>query len=105
MTSQSLGKAGRTSRCVRSSRMLQSYLDGELDSPSAVERVGEHLDECRRCGLSAATYRAIKQALRSRSHDIDELTLRRLHGFTRSLARCGGGPEEMGRTPDGPARP
>ena len=72
-------------RCYRTSRALQRYLDGEADDLTAA-RVAEHLEECRRCGLQARTYRAIAQALRSGSRDVDELALRRLHAFSRSLA-------------------
>ncbi|MGI9004320.1 MAG: anti-sigma factor family protein [Pseudonocardia sp.] len=72
-------------RCLRTAHTLQRYLDGEIDDRTAA-RVTEHLEECRRCGLHAQTYRAIKQALRSSAHDVDELALRRLRAFTRSLA-------------------
>lgn len=71
--------------CYRTSRALQRYLDGEVDDPTAA-RVARHLQRCRRCGLRARTYRAIQQALRSGSRDVDELALRRLRAFTRSLA-------------------
>jgi len=71
--------------CFRTSRMLQRYLDGEADDLTAA-RVAEHLEECRRCGLQARTYQAIKQALRSGSHEVDDLALRRLRVFSRSLA-------------------
>lgn len=30
------------------------------------ELIAEHLEQCRRCGLRADTYRAIKKALRAR---------------------------------------
>ncbi|WP_219413693.1 anti-sigma factor family protein [Pseudonocardia nigra] len=76
-------------RCFRTSRVLQRYLDGEADELTAA-RVAEHLEECRRCGLHAQTYRAIKQALRSGTQDVDELALHRLRAFNRSLARSGG---------------
>jgi anti-sigma factor RsiW len=72
-------------RCFRTSRALQRYLDGEADDLTAA-RVAEHLEECRRCGLQARTYQAIKDALRSGSRDVDDLALRRLHAFSRSLA-------------------
>ncbi len=49
-------------RCYRTSRALQRYLDGEADDRTAT-RIAEHLEECRRCGLNAATYRAIKQVI------------------------------------------
>lgn len=76
-------------RCYRTSRALQRYLDGEADGLTA-SRVAEHLEECRRCGLQASTYRAIKRALRTRGHDVDELALRRLRSFHRSLAETDG---------------
>ena len=76
-------------RCLRTSRALQRYLDGESDDLTAA-RVAAHLEECRRCGLQARTYLAIKQALRSGSRDVDDLTLHRLHAFSRSLADTAG---------------
>lgn len=53
--------AGRLG-CLLTTRVLQSYLDGELYGTSRRE-VGRHLERCRRCGLQAATYRAIKASL------------------------------------------
>lgn len=76
-------------RCLRTSRVLQRYLDGEADGLTAA-RVEEHLEQCRRCGLQARTYRAIKQALRSGSRDVDDLALHRLRVFSRSLAEQDG---------------
>ncbi len=70
--------------------MLQRYLDGELDDVPTAARVAEHLEECRRCGLHAATYRAIKQALRSGNRDIDDLALRRLRAFSQALTEPDG---------------
>lgn len=76
-------------RCFRTSRVLQNYLDGETDDLTAA-RVAEHLEECRRCGLQAATYQAIKKALRSGNRDVEELALRRLRTFSHSLAESDG---------------
>jgi len=84
MTMMSLSEMAR---CYRTSRALQRYLDGEADELTAT-RIAEHLEECRRCGLQATTYRAIKRALRG--HDVDELALRRLRSLNRSLAETGG---------------
>ena len=50
------------SECARVARVLQSYLDGEVDPPTAA-MVTAHLEFCRRCGLEASTYRAIKTAM------------------------------------------
>lgn len=75
-------------RCRHVMRVLQSYLDGEVDAQTA-DVVAVHLEECRRCGLEAATYEAIKVALASgveAGHvPVDPATLDRLHAFVASL--------------------
>ncbi len=79
-------------RCRRSARVLQSYLDDELDAPTAA-RVAEHLEECRRCGLEASAYTAIKTVLAAgdggSATPLDPRAVARLHEFARSLT----GPE------------
>jgi anti-sigma factor RsiW len=76
-------------RCRRVARVLQSYLDGEVDPPTATA-VSEHLEECRRCGLEVSAYTAIKTAIAARgaAHvpDVDPAALVRLTAFARSLA-------------------
>lgn len=76
-------------RCYRVARVLQSYLDGEVDPPTATA-VAEHLELCRRCGLEASTYTAIKTAIAAgdsvRQGRIDPTTLARLDQFARGLA-------------------
>ena len=64
-------------------RVLQAYLDGEVDHDTA-RRVGAHLHICRRCGMKADTYRAIKASL-ARTGGMDTLTRRRLEEFARRL--------------------
>jgi anti-sigma factor RsiW len=64
-------------------RALQSYLDGEVDHDTA-RRVGAHLRVCKRCGMKAGTYRAIKASL-ARTGDLDALTRRRLEEFARRV--------------------
>lgn len=90
MTLMPLAEMTRMARCLRTSRVLQRYLDGELDNLPTAARVVEHLEECRRCGLHAATYRAIKQALRAGHRDVDDLALRRLRAFSHALATSEG---------------
>lgn len=50
------------SECHRVAKVLQSYLDGEAE-PATSSRVAAHLEVCRRCGLDASTYLAIKTAI------------------------------------------
>lgn len=75
-------------RCHEVARVLQAYLDGELEvTPSA--RVAEHLEVCRRCGLEAETYAAIKVAITatgSEPADVPDDALGRLRAFADDLA-------------------
>jgi anti-sigma factor RsiW len=66
-------------------RVLQSYLDGQTDEVTA-QRVGRHLEACRRCGLQAATYREIKAALARQAPHVDPETVARLRAFGTNLA-------------------
>lgn len=73
-------------RCLRVSRSLQRYLDGQTTGTTD-ERIAEHLEQCRRCGLRADTYRAIKQALRAGPDaTVDPDALARLREFSATLA-------------------
>lgn len=71
-------------RCMAVARALQSYLDGEVDQRTA-EWVSSHLRVCRRCGMKADTYRAIKSSL-ARTGGIDDLTRRRLVEFAHHIS-------------------
>ena len=51
--------------CKQVARVLQAYLNGDLDELDT-RRVTAHLEDCRRCGLEAATIREIKRALAGR---------------------------------------
>ena len=70
--------------CMAVARVLQAYLDGEVDESTA-RRVSAHLHLCRRCGMKAATYRAIKSSLARTGPGPDELTRRRLEEFARRI--------------------
>lgn len=50
--------------CMRLRPTLQSLLDGEV-TPAERDRVIAHLEACRRCGLSASAYRALKHELQA----------------------------------------
>lgn len=52
----------RRNQCRQVAKILQAYLDGEAPSEKST-MVAEHLEECRRCGMEAETYRAIKVSI------------------------------------------
>lgn len=70
--------------CLEVGRILQSYLDGEVDEITA-RRVTRHLESCRRCGLEASTYVEIKYAVARRSLDVPEDAVQRLRRFCEHL--------------------
>lgn len=77
-------------RCRRVAKVLQDYLDGEVDARTA-RAVHDHLEECRRCGLEATTYQAIKDAIPlaladDQDVEVDAAALARLRSFTARLS-------------------
>lgn len=80
--------------CRQAARMVQSYLDGETDIGTG-QAVATHLELCRRCGMKADTYQAIKEALAHRTTASDREALDRLATFAQELAHSdpAGGPE------------
>lgn len=81
-------KAFARSDCHRAARFLQHYLDGELDIVRA-SWVAEHLEICRRCGLEARVYEAIKVAIgatAAQPDEADRAAVQRLRRFADTLA-------------------
>lgn len=74
--------------CMQVGRRLQRYLDGEIDDLVA-RRVRRHLEDCRRCGMKAATYTEIKAGLARRGKDVPGDAVARLRAFGERLAREG----------------
>ncbi len=75
--------------CREVGRMMQTYLDGELDRAHA-DKVTAHLEHCLRCGMEADTYGRIKEALAHVSadgqvHPEDQLAIERLRRFADTL--------------------
>jgi ribosomal protein L13E len=66
--------------------MLQRFLDGELDGTDEIESLAHHLEECKRCGLEADTYRRIKETLEQRRIDVPPESVARLREFGERLA-------------------
>ena len=79
----------RPMSCEEVGRWLQHYLDGELDDRRS-ERLAAHLDDCRRCGLEADTYRRIKQSLTEQQSTVPADSLARLREFGERIARSDG---------------
>ena len=77
------GADQRPLNCKQVARVLQAYLNGELDGLDAW-RVTAHLEDCRRCGLEVATIREIKRALAGRYQPAPE-TVARLRAFCDDL--------------------
>lgn len=81
-------------QCYRVAKLLQSYLDGEVDAATAGD-VAAHLETCRRCGLEASTYQAIKSAITGAAASgadadaVDAAALARLRTFAISLSENG----------------
>ena len=73
--------------CMRIKPLLQSYIDGELDDIDAV-RVSRHLDACRRCGLAADTFHAIKAGLNRLAAEPDREAVERLERFVLQLGEA-----------------
>ena len=71
--------------CGEVGRLLQRFLDDELDDGAAVDGIARHLDDCDRCGLEAETYQKIKDALAQRRPDLPPETVERLREFGAGL--------------------
>lgn len=82
------GKRRDEASCREVARFLQLYLDGQLEEVRA-RRVNRHLERCRRCGMEARTYEAIKEAVARRKPDLDESSLERVRNFGRQIVEGG----------------
>lgn len=66
--------------CNRVRKVLQSYLDGELDDRHA-GMVAAHLEHCERCGIQAETYQQVKDSLAGLAQQPDPDAIARLRQF------------------------
>ena len=81
-----LGDPTMTS-CAKAMRLMQSVMDGELESPD-LEMVVLHLEKCVNCGLKAQTYQAIKNSVAATGAvTLDPAELSDLQEFARALMR------------------
>lgn len=70
--------------CREVGRVLQSYLDGEVE-PGFAAKIAEHLEKCKDCGLEHETYLRIKSSLADQEADLDADAIERLRAFGRGL--------------------
>jgi hypothetical protein len=77
--------------CARVRELVQAYLDGELEEGPERDRLVEHLERCRPCGVEAETYERIKAALTAAP---PAGSLERLTGFAASIAGSVEGTDE-----------
>jgi len=75
---------GNEANCAEVAAVLQQFLDGQVDDLTT-QRVRRHLEACRRCGLEAETYTAIKDALARRRPVPDDDAVERLRTFGERL--------------------
>jgi anti-sigma factor RsiW len=66
--------------CREVGRVLQSYLDGDVEEDFA-RKIAGHLEACRHCGLEFETYRMIKASLSARMPEVDPAAVERLRVF------------------------
>ncbi len=78
----------RPMTCDEVGRLLQDYLDGELDQRRTA-RLSAHLEDCRRCGMEAETYTQIKTSLARRGTELPPDAVARLRSFGERLAANG----------------
>lgn len=76
--------ADRPLSCRQVGKILQRFLDSELDEMTT-DKVAEHLEDCRRCGMAADVYLEIKASLGRHAPVVPEDALSRLEEFSRDL--------------------
>lgn len=75
---------GDVASCRHVVRVLQAYLDGQVDDVTA-RRVARHLEICQRCGLESVTYTEIKRALSRKAEPLPVESVNRLREFAARL--------------------
>ncbi len=81
-------RATRPLTCHEVGLVLQAFLDDEADEVAA-RRVADHLHDCVRCGMEAATYERIKKSVGQHRPALDPATVARLRRFGEQLAAGG----------------
>jgi anti-sigma factor RsiW len=71
--------------CREVGRALQHYLDGDVESDFA-QKIAEHLEKCKDCGLEYETYKQIKDSLAEQDPGVDADAIARLRDFGKNLS-------------------
>ena len=71
-------------KCRELGKVLQSYLDGDLE-PDFADKIAAHLEDCRKCGLDFAAYRQIKDSLAAKTSEVDPEAVARLRRLGNEL--------------------
>ena len=74
-----------TADCREVGKVLQSYLDGDVE-PDFAAKIAMHLEACKDCGLEHETYSRIKSSLADRRPTVSDDVVARLRDFGDSLA-------------------
>ena len=77
-------RKGSKARCREVRRVIHGYIDGELEE-GFEEKIAEHLEDCRRCGLAADVYTRIKESLQAHPPTVDNDAIERLREFGSNL--------------------
>ena len=75
----------RSVNCRELGKVLQSYLDGDLE-PDFADKISAHLENCRKCGLDLDTYQQIKDSLAAKLPEVDPEAISRLRQFGNELS-------------------
>lgn len=78
-------RPGEMLPCPEVRRLMQRFLDGEIDDAIEVQAVVDHLDVCEPCGFEHDVYRRITAALHAHRPPLDETAVERLRAFGRGL--------------------
>ena len=75
----------RPADCHEVGTRLQEFLDDEVRDRRR-DAIAAHLEDCRRCGLEAETYLAVKDSLHRGRRDVPPATIERLRTFSEELS-------------------
>lgn len=79
------GSSQDRARCAEALKNLDAYLDREIRDEALAQRISDHLDVCKDCGMEARTLAKLKASLRRLAPPVDPGTLDRLRSFARDL--------------------